>query len=132
MDGQAKNIREIVFDTETTGFHANGDDRITEIEFLEFIGDSILIAHNAQFDMGFINAELKRSGRPALPASRFKDTLAMAHAKFPGSPAALASTQNLLLPKMKTAFRPLNKDQHRWMSRQARLKFRRTANLLAR
>ena len=136
MDG----IREIVFDTETTGFHANGDDRITEIgalevidllptgrqfhcyldpqrevpakvveitglttdflrgkplfkdkadEFLEFIGDSILIAHNAQFDMGFINAELRRSGREPLPARRFKDTLAMAHAKFPGSPASL-------------------------------------------
>ena len=39
--------------------------------------------------MGFINAELRRSGRDPLPASRFKDTLAMAHAKFPGSPASL-------------------------------------------
>ncbi len=140
MDDLKKNIREIVFDTETTGFHAKGDDRITEIgcleiidllptgrqfhcyldpqrevpdkvveitgltthflrgkplfkdkadEFLEFVGTSTLIAHNAQFDMGFINAELERSGRKALPASRFKDTLAMAHAKFPGSPASL-------------------------------------------
>ena len=140
MSSLGESVREIVFDTETTGFHANGDDRITEIgalevidllptgrqfhcyldpqrdvpdkvfeitgltteflrgkplfkdkadEFLEFVGDSILIAHNAQFDMGFINAELKRSGRDPLPARRFKDTLAMAHAKFPGSPASL-------------------------------------------
>ena len=37
MRGQAKNIREIVFDTETTGFHAKGDDRITEIGALEVV-----------------------------------------------------------------------------------------------
>lgn len=136
MDG----IREIVFDTETTGFDAKGADRITEIgcieiidllptgrqfhcyldpqrdvpekvveitgltteflrgkplfkdkadEFLDFVGSDTLIAHNAQFDMGFINAELVRSGRDPLPVTQFKDTLAMAHAKFPGSPASL-------------------------------------------
>jgi DNA polymerase-3 subunit epsilon len=133
-------VREIVFDTETTGFHAKDDDRITEIgcieivdllptgrqyhtycdplrdvppkvveitgltteflrgkplfkdiaqDFLDFVGDATMIAHNAQFDIGFINAELERAGRPALPQRRFKDTLAMAHAKFPGSPASL-------------------------------------------
>ena len=132
--------REIVFDTETTGFHAKGDDRITEIgcieiidllptgrsfhaycdpqrdvpekvveitgltteflrgkplfkdvadDFLAFVGNSTLIAHNAQFDIGFINAELTRSGRAPLPLGQFKDTLAMAHEKFPGSPASL-------------------------------------------
>jgi DNA polymerase-3 subunit epsilon len=133
-------VREIVFDTETTGFDAKGEDRITEIgcveiidllptgeqfhayldpqrevpdkvveitgltteflrgkplfkdtaqAFLDFIGDSTLIAHNARFDEGFINAELERAGFKPLPSTRFKDTLAMAHAKFPGSPASL-------------------------------------------
>lgn len=133
-------VREIVFDTETTGFNAQGDDRITEIgcvelidwlptgeqfhayldpqrdvpekvvqitgltteflkgkplfkdraqAFLDFIGDSTLVAHNARFDEGFINAELQRAGFDPLPSTRFKDTLAMANAKFPGSPASL-------------------------------------------
>ena len=133
-------LREIVFDTETTGFDSAGADRITELgcielidwlptgrqfhafidperdvpakvveitglttefltgkpkfrevadDFLAFIGDAPLIAHNAQFDRGFINAELQRTGREPLPASRFIDTLAMAHAAFPGSPASL-------------------------------------------
>jgi len=134
------NIREIVFDTETTGFDARGDDRITEIgaievidfmptgrsfhayldpqrevpekvveitgltteflrgkplfkdvarDFLEFIADSPLIAHNADFDMGFINAELARADFIQLPRTRFIDTLKMARAQFPGSPATL-------------------------------------------
>jgi DNA polymerase-3 subunit epsilon len=133
-------IREIVFDTETTGFDAKGADRITEIgcievidllptgkqfhayldpqrevpekvvqitgltteflrgkpkfeeeaqAFLDFVGDSTLIAHNARFDEGFINAELERAGFGLIPKSQFKDTLAMANAKFPGSPASL-------------------------------------------
>lgn len=132
--------REIVFDTETTGFDARGADRITEIgcieiidflptgrefhayldplrdvpekvteitgltteflkgkplfkdvarDFLDFIGDDPLIAHNAEFDMGFVNAELERAGFDRLPASRFIDTLKMARAQFPGSPASL-------------------------------------------
>lgn len=137
-------MREIVFDTETTGFRATAQDnpdRLVEIgcvelidllptgrqfhrfinperdmpegaykvhglseaflrkngilfaeavdDFMAFIGDDILIAHNARFDMGFINAELERAGKAPLPPSRFKDTLAMAHAKFPGAPASL-------------------------------------------
>lgn len=132
--------REIVFDTETTGFDARGDDRITEIgcieiidfmptgrsfhaycnpqrevpekvvqitgltteflrdkplfkhvadDFITFIAGSPLIAHNADFDKGFINAELDRAGFAMLPDKRFIDTLRMARAQFPGSPATL-------------------------------------------
>lgn len=132
--------REIVFDTETTGFNTRGDDRITEIgcieiidflptgesfhaycdpkrdvpekvteltgltteflrgkplfkdvapKFLEFIGDSPLIAHNADFDRGFINAELSRAKFNEIPRTRFIDTLAIAREMFPGSPASL-------------------------------------------
>ena len=135
-------LREICFDTETTGFHARGDDRITEIGcielidmlptgrefhalvdpqrdipekvteltghtlenlrergakvfkqhaqgFIDFIGDSQLIAHNADFDRSFINAELDRAGFSEIPTSRFTDTLQIAREKFPGSPASL-------------------------------------------
>ena len=134
--------REVVFDTETTGFHARGDDRITEIgcieiidllptgrefhayidperdvpekvteltghtwdnlkargakpfkysaqAFLNFVADSPLIAHNADFDRGFINAELERAGFDMVPTKRFIDTLKMARTAFPGSPATL-------------------------------------------
>jgi DNA polymerase-3 subunit epsilon len=133
-------LREIVFDTETTGFDSQGADRITELgcielidwlptgeqfhafldperevpdkvveitglttsflrgkpkfaervdDFLDFVGDAPLVAHNAKFDMGFINAELRRIGRDPIPERRFIDTLAMANAAFPGSPASL-------------------------------------------
>lgn len=132
--------REIVFDTETTGFHARGDDRITEIgcveideflptgrtfhtyldpqrdvpakvteitgltrefltgkplfkdqaqAFLDFVGDAPLVAHNADFDKAFINAELERAGFAPLPSTQFIDTLVMARRQFPGSPATL-------------------------------------------
>mgnify|MGYP000262372609 CR=1 FL=1 len=132
--------REIVFDTETTGFDAKGSDRITEIgcvevidfmptgetfhtyldpqrdvpekvteitgltteflrgkplfadqaqAFLDFVGDSNLVAHNADFDRGFVNAELERAGYDPIPTKRFIDTLRIARSKFPGSPASL-------------------------------------------
>lgn len=134
-------MREIVMDTETTGFDADKDDRIVEIGgielvnhlptgrtfhvyinperpmpkdafevhglgddflrdkprfaeivqgFVDFIGDDArLVIHNASFDMKFLNAELRRLGRPTLPWSRALDTLALAREKFPGSPASL-------------------------------------------
>ena len=57
--------------------------------FLDFVGDDPMVIHNASFDMGFINAELKRMGRPTLPASQAIDTVSMARQKFPGAPASL-------------------------------------------
>ncbi len=132
--------RQVVLDTETTGFDAEKDDRIVEIgaveivnflptgknfhcfinpertipedvvrvhgitnekvadspvfaqiveEFLEFVGDSELVIHNAEFDMRFINAEMKKIGMPIIPIKRAIDTLAIARDKFPGSPASL-------------------------------------------
>ena len=57
--------------------------------FLEFIGDDPLVIHNAKFDMGFLNAELRRLNRPALPMSQSVDTVTMARRRFPGAPASL-------------------------------------------
>lgn len=133
-------MREIVFDTETTGFEPSEGHRLVEIgalelinhmptgvtfhkyinpereipadatrvhgitnervancplfadiadEWLEFVGDAPMIAHNAAFDMRFINAELGWIGKPPYAPERFIDTLAMARKKFPGSPVSL-------------------------------------------
>ncbi|MEX2642434.1 MAG: DNA polymerase III subunit epsilon [Acetobacterales bacterium] len=57
--------------------------------FVEFIGDSPLVIHNAVFDMRFINCEFGLCGRPAIPSNRAVDTLAIARQKFPGAPASL-------------------------------------------
>lgn len=58
-------------------------------DFIDFIGDSRLVIHNAAFDMKFLNAELKWVGLPAIPWERAVDTLDIARKKFPGSPASL-------------------------------------------
>ena len=58
-------------------------------DFTDFIGDATLIAHNARFDMGFLNAELERAGRSLIPMAKVTDTLALARKKFPGAPASL-------------------------------------------
>ena len=122
-------MREIVLDTETTGFDPLTGDRIVEIgcvevinyiptdnqlhlyinperdmppgafavhglseeflrdkpvfaqicgQFLDFIGNSRLVIHNAEFDMKFINAELVRLGIKPLPMTRSLDTVGMA------------------------------------------------------
>lgn len=52
-------------------------------DFISFIADSILIIHNASFDMTFINAELKAVGKPAIEMSQVVDTLAIAKQKHP-------------------------------------------------
>lgn len=133
-------MREIVFDTETTGLDPNQGDRITELgcvevidciptgrtfhayvnpqrsipkevveitgltaefladkplfeevaqDFVDFVGDAVLVAHNAGFDRGFINMELARMGLDIYPDDRFKDTARLARAKFPGSYVSL-------------------------------------------
>ena len=58
-------------------------------EFLDFIGESKLVIHNAEFDIGFINAELRRANFERIPITRAIDTVQMARRKFPGAPASL-------------------------------------------
>jgi DNA polymerase-3 subunit epsilon len=58
-------------------------------EFLAFLGDDKLVAHNAPFDFGFVNAELARLRLPSLSTDRMIDTLAMARTRFPGLPNSL-------------------------------------------
>jgi DNA polymerase-3 subunit epsilon len=128
-------MREIVFDTETTGLDPLTGDRLVEIgcvelinrfptgntfhrylnperdmpetafqvhglgsdflkdkpvfsevadELVAFLGDAPIVAHNALFDLSFLNAELERAGRPAVSRERLVDTLMLARRKYPG------------------------------------------------
>lgn len=52
---------------------------------LEFLDGAILVAHNASFDMAFMNFELERAGRPALPTAQVVDTLDLARKVLPGA-----------------------------------------------
>jgi DNA polymerase-3 subunit epsilon len=133
-------MREIIFDTETTGLDAR-EDRIIEIggvelvnrfptgrtfhhfinpqgrsihaealavhgiseaqlvgkptfgeisaDFLEFIDGAKLVAHNAGFDIAFVNAELARLGHLSVEAGRVVDTLMLARRKHPMGPNSL-------------------------------------------
>ena len=56
-------------------------------ELLEFIGDAVLVAHNASFDIGFLNSELKKIGRVPIDENRTViDTLVIANELFPEQP----------------------------------------------
>src|SRR6516165_7623115 len=133
-------MREIVFDTETTGLDPLAGDRLVEIgcielfnrfptgktfhgyfnperdmpesalkihgltidflknqplfarrvgELIDFLGDAQLVAHNAMFDLAFLNAELERAGHQAVSRDRMVDTLWIARRKHPGAPNRL-------------------------------------------
>ncbi len=58
-------------------------------DLLAFIGDAPLVIHNAAFDVGFLNMEFERLGRPALVPARIVDTLALARRKHPAGPNSL-------------------------------------------
>jgi DNA polymerase-3 subunit epsilon len=51
---------------------------------LDFLGDAPIVAHNAGFDRGFLNAELGLLGQDPLPETRWIDTLPLAQKRFPG------------------------------------------------
>lgn len=58
-------------------------------DFLNFIDGARLVIHNAAFDVGFLNAELERTGLPSIGMGRVVDTLALARRKHPGAPNSL-------------------------------------------
>lgn len=58
-------------------------------EFLDFIGEDALVIHNAAFDVGFLDAEFGRLGKPKIGRERVVDTLMLARRKNPGGQASL-------------------------------------------
>ena len=68
-----------------------GKPRFADIaqEMLDFLADAPIIAHNAPFDFGFLDAELLRCGKPKLDRSRMIDSLMLAKERYPGMPNSL-------------------------------------------
>jgi DNA polymerase-3 subunit epsilon len=58
-------------------------------ELLAFLDDAPLVAHNAAFDLGFLNAELERAGKTSVGRERLVDTLLLARRKHPAGPNRL-------------------------------------------
>jgi DNA polymerase III subunit epsilon len=80
--------------TRIHGFRSSdvaGKPKFAEVaaDLVAFFADARLIAHNAPFDFGFLNAEFQRLDLPSLLPDRMIDTLALAKARFPGMPNSL-------------------------------------------
>jgi len=58
-------------------------------KFLTFVAEDRLVIHNAGFDLGFLNAELEKMGKPIFLPVRAIDTVSLARRKYPGAPASL-------------------------------------------
>ncbi len=74
-----------------TNAHVSGKPLFAAVatDLLAFFGDGKLIAHNAPFDFGFLNAEFARLSLPSLAQARMVDTLILAKQRFPGMPNSL-------------------------------------------
>ena len=76
-------------------------------DFLTFIEDSSIIAHNASFDVGFLNFELEKLSKPTIAKERVIDTIKIARQRFPGQQVSL----DALIKKLKINTL-INRDQH--------------------
>ena len=76
-------------------------------DFLTFIEDSSIIAHNASFDIGFLNFELEKLSKPKIAKERVIDTIKIARQRFPGQQVSL----DALIKKLKINTL-INRDQH--------------------
>ena len=75
--------------------------------FLDFIKDSSIIAHNANFDIGFLNSELEKISKPVISQDRVIDTVSIARKRFPGQQVNL----DALVKKLKINSL-INRDHH--------------------
>ena len=75
--------------------------------FLDFIKDCPVIAHNANFDIGFLNSELEKISKPVISQDRVIDTVSIARKRFPGQQVNL----DALVKKLKINSL-INRDHH--------------------